>query len=92
MTCQHCGSQSPRDLAVEPETRRILFGGEPLGLTNSEAEIMAKLIKLRRAPYYRLHPTAGTLRVIIHRLRKALPEEVAVLSIRGWGYELRCPL
>jgi len=92
------------ELCLLPGDRDVSFRGEPLGLTPMECEILDRLMRysgrvvsrdaLTLHLYNRLaSPLDRSVDTHVSRIRRKLGSgRTMLLSIRGVGYQLRCPV
>jgi DNA-binding response OmpR family regulator len=91
------------ELCLIPGDRDVSFGGKPLGLTPMECEILERLMRFRGRVVSRdsltLHlynrlasPLDRSVDTHVSRIRRKLGSgRTMLMSIRGIGYQLRCP-
>ena len=100
-SCATCGAQKPRQFTHGPLTvqigpRAAWWRGKPLPhLHPAKHAILYLLCEHEKVDHFALQmvgigPDADpkALSVQIAQLRRQLPREVQILSIRGWGYQL----
>lgn len=91
----------PLPLAIDRRARSVRVGGQWVGLTGLEFELLCYLVEHRAAPvtaaeitsqvHGTVHRDGGVVRQLVHKLRKKLGDEAAIVTQRGKGYALVLP-
>lgn len=91
----------PPPLDIDRRARSVRVGGQWVSLTGLEFELLCYLVEHRAAPvtaaeitsqvHGTVHRDGGVVRQLVHKLRKKLGDEAAIVTQRGKGYALVLP-
>lgn len=89
MLCARCREALDAGLTFTDTPPRAYYEGQAIDLPAGQLALLCRLAERGHAPFHRLNASRESLRVQIHNLRARLPAGIAIVPVKGWGYELR---